>query len=77
MTNQEVRELLDSADARQLRRRAGIPAACIARALGVTTMQVCLWEQRKTTPRGPVATSYGRIVSGLRNHAEVRREAYW
>lgn len=67
-----ARTILTDADRRGLRKRAGIKAATIAEALGVTVDQLYHWERRDYFPRSlPLLTGYARVIAGLARHEAV------
>lgn len=74
MTYLQIRRLLATADARELRIRCGISAATIARALGVTSGMVFHWETRRRYPTGPPAPRYARIIAALAEHDAITRQ---
>lgn len=71
MTNLEIRAFLDAVDAEAVRKEQDVSARRIALALGATTAMVRNWEKRLTTPSGPMASRYARVLRGLVNHVEA------
>ena len=65
--------MLARVDARQLRERAGIGAATVARAFDVSRQSVYQWETGKRVPQSAAAIRWARFTAGLERHAQVPR----
>jgi DNA-binding transcriptional regulator YiaG len=61
----DLRRLLETGEARQLRERAGISAVALARQLDVSPSAVTRWEQGIRFPVGANARRYARMLSRL------------
>ncbi len=61
----DLREALESGRARQLRERAGLSGAAVARQLDVTPGAVTRWEQCLRFPQGANARRYARLLGKL------------
>lgn len=61
-----VRESARSGKARELRTRAGLSLADVARDVGVTATTILNWEVGKYSPHGEAAARYGRLLNELR-----------
>jgi DNA-binding transcriptional regulator YiaG len=71
LTVAEARRILRTADLRGLRKRAGISAVTLARALGVDRLRIHDWERRGCMPRGWKLPAYARVIAGLARHEEI------
>jgi DNA-binding transcriptional regulator YiaG len=71
MTNAELRAFLACYDLRALRRGCGITRTAMAAGLGVGRCRVRDWETGRTSPCGPDAARYARVVAGMARHLEV------
>ena len=61
----ELREIITSGRARQIREAAGLPADALARQLEVTPATVTRWETGIRYPRGANARRYARLLRRL------------
>ena len=65
-----ARALAASGQAREIRVRAGVSQAEMAKAIGVDPSSVTHWENRRRIPRGDVALKYGRLLDRLAGESE-------
>jgi DNA-binding transcriptional regulator YiaG len=61
----EIRALLATGRAREIREQAMVGQSELARDLGVTQGAVALWEGGQRLPRGRVALDYLRVLRSL------------
>ena len=62
----KLRRSLKSGEAREVRERAGLSQADVARALGVHEMTLGGWERGQKVPRSTTALAYARLLDELR-----------
>jgi DNA-binding transcriptional regulator YiaG len=63
----EARRLASSGEAHAIRVACGLSLKDIADAIGRTPASVSRWEAGSTTPYGPAARHYGRLIADLRD----------
>jgi transcriptional regulator with XRE-family HTH domain len=61
----ELRGLIESGRAQELREGAGLSATALALDMGVNPSQVLRWEQRKRFPNGANARKYAKALRRL------------
>lgn len=61
----DLRELIESGRATEIRRRAGVSRSALARDLGIAESALYRWEHRQRTPRGRYARDYFRSLARL------------
>jgi DNA-binding XRE family transcriptional regulator len=61
----QVRALLRSGKAKEIREAAGLSQAEVAEALGVHTSTVYRWEAGECAPMGPAGLKYGELLHSL------------
>jgi DNA-binding transcriptional regulator YiaG len=71
----ELRGLIESGRAQELRVGAGLSATALALDLGVNPSQVLRWEQRKRFPNGANARKYARTLRRLADWETARQSA--
>jgi DNA-binding transcriptional regulator YiaG len=71
----ELRGLIESGRAQELREDAGLSATAMARDLDVNPSQVLRWEQGKRFPNGPNARKYARTLRRLADWEAARQGA--
>lgn len=60
-----VNELLQSGEAANVRRRAGVTQSQVARTIGVRPATVCRWEKGERTPTSRSAVRLGALLDDL------------
>lgn len=69
-----LRDLTRTGEARRLREAAGISRGTMGAALGITRQAFWSVEAGRYPPGRDLAVRYLRVLRGLANHDEVRRE---
>jgi DNA-binding transcriptional regulator YiaG len=71
----ELRYLMASGRAREIREAARVSQGEAAIASGVTNVSISLWEARKRTPSGAGALRYAHLLRALANQVDQRPTA--
>ncbi|HEV8278321.1 MAG TPA: helix-turn-helix transcriptional regulator [Streptosporangiaceae bacterium] len=71
----ELRSLIESGRAQELRESAGLSATALALDMGVNPSQVLRWEQKQRFPNGANARKYAKTLRRLADWEMARKGA--